>query len=450
MQHQRREQNLLPQVNINIFFFAALGFVLGALFYFYPLEDFVKYLGAGAAAAAVLYRPLWGFYLLAAVLPFVPDLSLLLFAIVIVSAFLLHRLRGGGLGLDAEIFHPGLLLFTAAVAVFTLVSVHPEGSFRDFSIYIAALALLFVMVSTLNHREQLYRFLLVALLAAAVVSLYGVYQYIAGVEMGGTWVDEEMNPFLTTRAFSFFGNPNILSMYLVGLLSFPLALGLSTLNLWKKFMFYALTGLMLLTLVLTFSRAGWMGGAAAVLIFTLIKEKKLIFLCLGLAAVGLLLMPDVVYLRLYSAFSLQDTSNIYRLIIWREGWEMLRDFWFTGIGLGHEVFTELYPFYMFTRDKAPFHLHSTYLQLLVEVGVVGFLLFGWMIIGTLKKAYSCLSRSRDVLVHNVLLASTAGLGGLLVQGLWDNVLYMTKIILLFFLLLALIFLCAKITRTQES
>ncbi len=427
----------------------AVGAALGAALFLLPLETFVKLLAAAGGGALVLYSPTWGLYLLAGSLPFLPNEALLLLAFFIGFSFLFQRIRRGDFYLYTLPAEPAVSFFLLVLVLLTLFSITPAGSLRDLGFHLAAFTAFLVCYNQLETGEQLYRFLLFALLAALLVSLYGIYQFAAGVEVDSAWVDEEAHPLLRTRVYSVFGNPNVLAEYLLLLIPFGLVLTWTAKDLLKKFLFLGITGLMGLTLLLTFSRGGWVGLAVALFVFLLLKDRKVLLALFLLALAGTAFMPEVFLQRALTIGSPFDTSNIYRLLVWRESLLIIGDYWRTGVGLGHQAFMEIYPYYMLTRDKTPFHAHNTYLQLLVELGLAGLLLFFWFMVSTAKRGLKTLFHVRDPFLGGVIIASLAALAGLLTQGLVENVLYLVKIIMLFWLTIALLFLSCRLEEKNK-
>ena len=431
----------------------AIGAVLGAALFLLPLETFVKLLAAAGGGVLVLCSPTWGLYLLAGSLPFLPNEALLLLSFLIGFSFLFQKMRRGSLYLYALPAEPAVSFFLLVLVLLTFFSITPAGSLRDLGFHLAAFVVFLVCYNQLESREQLYRFLLFALLAALLVSLYGIYQFAAGVEVEAAWVDEDAHPLLRTRVFSFFGNPNVLAEYLLLFIPFGMALAWTARDLLKKLLFLGITGAMVLTLLLTFSRGGWLGLAVAVFVFLLLQDRRLLLalslLALVLALAGTAFLPEVFLQRILTIGSPFDTSNIYRLLVWRESLLIIGDYWSTGVGLGHRAFQEIYPYYMLTRDKTPFHAHNTYLQLLVEMGVAGLLIFLWFMVSTVKKGLKTLFSSRDPFLGGVIVASLAALAGLLTQGLVENVLYLLKIIMLFWLTIGVLFLSCRLQEKEK-
>ena len=434
-------QNVIKKQHTLILF--ALGLLLGAMLYFFPVATGLKYAAAAAAGLLVLYNTTSGLYLLAGTLPFLPHLSLLLLAGLLTISFLFHRLRSQNLKLLPNTWEPAVVLFMSAVVVFTLTSVTPAGSMRDFSIHLLSFALFVVFINQLENKNELYVFILCALLAAFAVSLYGLYQFMAGVPVESAWVDAAQNPTLHTRVYSIFGNPNILAEYLIMLIPFGLALTWTVRDYRKKLLLLAITGTLTLTLLLTFSRGGWLGLAVGLFLFTLLRDKRvfilLLLLLLLLALAGAVFMPETILQRVATIGSTKDTSNLYRFLVWKEALLIIRDFWATGVGFGHLAFRKIYPFYMLNRAKFPYHVHCTYLQILVETGVAGFLIFLWFLISIFQKGLQNLASGCSEFSKNVTIAALAATAALLTQGFAEHVLYMPKIIMLFWLNAAFIF-----------
>ncbi|MGI5875301.1 MAG: O-antigen ligase family protein [Dethiobacteria bacterium] len=443
MQYTLKKQHTL-------FIFAA-GLLLGAASYLLPAITVIKYMVAAVAGLLVLCNPTWGLYLLAGTLPFLPNLSLLLLAGLLAFSFIISRLCGPSKRLEFVLPEPAIVVFIIAIVVFTVISITPAASMREFSIYMLSFAAFFVLVNQLKSKNELYIFLLCTLLAAFIVSLYGIYQFVIGVPVESAWVDAARNPGLSTRIFSFFGNPNVLAEYLIMLIPFGLALVWSVRDYRKKMLLLAMTGTLTLALILTFSRGGWLGLAVGLFFFALLKDRRILFLLFFLvllfSLVGAVFMPDVFLQRFATIGSSQDTSNIYRLMVWEEALLIIKDFWATGVGLGYQAFRKIYPYYMLTRQKLPYHAHNTYLQFLVETGVVGFFIFLWLIVSVLKKGLQSLFSCRDLFLKNILIAALSAIAAILSQGVVEHFLYMPKIIMLFWLIIAVVFVGGKLSTS---
>ena len=117
---------------------------------------------------------------------------------------------------------------------------------------------------------------------------------------------------------------------------------------------------------------------------------------------------------------------------------MLKDYWLTGIGVGS--FSLIYPLYFFTAANS-YHAHNLFLQVGLELGVIGFAVFVLLLIFWCQRLYRAIpgaEKSRRWLTG----AALAGLLGLLLQGLTDHLWFNYRIVLLFWLVVGLGLACA--------
>jgi putative inorganic carbon (HCO3(-)) transporter len=182
-------------------------------------------------------------------------------------------------------------------------------------------------------------------------------------------------------------HPNVMAGYLALLLPLLLA-GLlyekwSTKETgWLRMALVLLASLAgLSVLVLTKSRGAWTGLAAALLLLAGLRFRWGWFLTLvtGLAAVVL-----VARLGLAPAMDLLSRSDSINTLagraeIWTRAFYMMRDFPFTGIGMGTfvEVTDKLYPMFLNAPGSIP-HAHNLFLQVAVDLGLPG--LVAWLVI----------------------------------------------------------------------
>ncbi|HKU68342.1 MAG TPA: O-antigen ligase family protein [Candidatus Baltobacteraceae bacterium] len=166
-------------------------------------------------------------------------------------------------------------------------------------------------------------------------------------------------------------------------------------------------------LALTFSRAGWMGFAAAVAYLAFAsgsvrRRYAPLILLAGLAAV----------LFVFNAHH-NPAENYTRLSIWQAGIEIVRRFPLTGVGPFD--FARIYPLVRLPDgDLTAFHAHSFLLTIFAEMGIVGVaaVLAAWWRFGLALREELRGAKPAHVLLA---LAIAAGLVGTWVQGLIDTV-----------------------------
>lgn len=323
-----------------------------------------------------------------------------------------------------------VLLFAGVELGSTLLSVTMRESLRT-GLLMAAFTLFALTVPDVcRERRELDRLLGIMIASGALVALAGVAQAVIGVEGNLVWIDEVEFSNISLRVWSTLENPNVLSEYL--LLVIPLAAaGVYTA---KSRMGKLASGLgaaaMLLCLMLTWSRGGWLGLAVAAALFLVLMDRR--FIPLGLVgAVGLLvIMPDSILARLMSVGDMADSSTSYRVYIWMACLDMLKDYWISGFGTGVPAFQAVYPHYSFNAVFAP-HSHNLFLQTFCENGILGII----ALLGSFCSAALCLGRTmtaakdkRTKVQAAALMASGAGFA---VQSMTDHSFYNFRVVLMF-------------------
>lgn len=325
------------------------------------------------------------------------------------------------------------------LAINSIFSINPAGSMRDFAIHTGGILIMFAIInSPLKKRDFDWIFNAIAF-AGLLVSIYAVYQYIVGVPMGSGWVDTSENIGLTVRVFATFENPNIFAEFLIMALPLTFARALRQLSdkKWLSAMMFGVpAGAMVVALLMTASRAGWLGFAFGLVVFVLLINMKFIIPMFfgGVAMVPLL--PESILNRISTIGSLSDSSNLYRYNLWKSSYEIIHDFFVTGIGTGYLAFRTITPYYM--KNMAPYHAHNTYIQTMVEFGLVGLVLFLLWCFSLFKEGSGVAIRSNNFTAKVYASALTASLCSVLLHGMAEHILYYSKIMLLFWIFVGLI------------
>jgi putative inorganic carbon (hco3(-)) transporter len=215
------------------------------------------------------------------------------------------------------------------------------------------------------------------------------------------------------RAIGTFILPGELAGYLIVFL--PIAFAVARVTRENSLRLLAVSALVLGTaaLALTFSRAGWMGFAAAVAYLAFAsgsvrRRYAPLILLAGLAAV----------LIVFNAHH-NPAENYTRLSIWQAGIDIVRRFPLTGVGPFD--FARIYPLVRLPDgDLTAFHAHSFLLTIFAEMGIVGVVavLTAWWRFGIALRDELRNSTPAHALLA---LAIAAGLVGTWVQGLIDTV-----------------------------
>ncbi|AME03975.1 O-antigen ligase family protein [Selenomonas sp. oral taxon 136] len=292
-------------------------------------------------------------------------------------------------------FHLCRMPYDAPALLFLVISflsvfIAPDVSFSlyNFSHLVPIYVSTYLLVGqTVRTPREVQRVVIAMALSAALVILYGFYQFIFGIDISAMkWVDGAAFPELSKRVFSTWENPNILAGYLdiVACLALGLAVGLSG---WRRGLALTILVLALACLGMTYARGACLVIGILLAGYGVLRDWRVL---LGIVAIGagVLFFDPVLSDRLLSVFTRIDTSSEMRLAFWESTVAMIMDHPFLGIGWG--MYFMVYPEYDFYLQGAPVqivHAHNMYLNYAAEIGIPGALAFFWFFFGSLLLAF---------------------------------------------------------------
>jgi putative inorganic carbon (HCO3(-)) transporter len=315
---------------------------------------------------------------------------------------------------------------------------------------------LFVLAARILRSPRLTSIIIsIFLLVALVVSGYGIRQQIFGAEQLATWNDPTSLMAGDTRVYSFLGNPNLLSGYLLP----AIALSIAAVFIWQGWLCKGLAVTMVLVnsacLYFTDSRAGWIGMMVLMITFSSlfyfwVKDSlspfwqrwllPMVLGSLGALVVIALLFLEPLRMRVLSIFAgRDDSSNNFRMNVWTAVIKMIKDNPAIGIGPGNEVFKKIYPLYMHPKYSA-LSSYSIYLETAVEMGIIGLTVFLGLVFTTINQGIKQIKRLKQTgnLQAFWLMAAIAAISALMAQGFADTVWYRPSVHTLWWLMIAII------------
>jgi len=342
-----------------------------------------------------------------------------------------------------------ILLYAFIYIVATFTSVTVSGSLLGGALTTLFILFTIVIQNTVTTKRQLDALVYAFVVSGAAVSAYGIYQYVFGTFVASGWVDSTMFSGIGIRVYSTLGNPNVLSEYLLLAIPFAGASILIAKDAVAKVFFTGCLGVMLLCMLLTFARGGWLGLIIAAALFLVMLDRR--FIIVGIVGLILLyfLLPDVILDRFLSIGDVTDSSTNFRLFIWLGTIAMLRDYWFTGIGPGTAAFNRVYPLYSYNTIFSP-HSHNLFLQIMCDAGISGFIIFLVILFTYFRHLFSAVSRESDRVSKILQIAAVSSVLGFLVQSFTDYSFYNYRVTLVFWAVLGLGALAARRARLADS
>ena len=288
------------------------------------------------------------------------------------------------------------LPFDVPIAIFLLIGAASVllSSARSFALIYNYCSLVgvygltyFIVGQTIRTPAQIKQVAQALGAAAILVMLWGFFQFAVGVDAADVkWTDPDAFPELRRRIFSTLENPNVLAGYLDVFICLALGLLAKVERTSQKIILLAAIVLLCACLAMTYSRGAFLSIAVVFVVFGVLKDFRV--LILFAAVTGFLAVTDEAFIgRIFSAFTLGDTSEGVRVGIWVSTVAMIADHPFAGIGWG--AFQFVYPqynYYIADPNIVIYHAHNIYLNYAAEIGIVGALAFFWYFFGTMFTA----------------------------------------------------------------
>lgn len=384
---------------------------------------------------SLLVHPFLWCFLAAVLAPLLPTMALL--AVVLVSGvtFLLNTAADRKSALLCSPVNRYVILYAVIYVIAVCTSVTFSGSLYPGLLTTVFILSVFIVENAVTTKRQLDLLVTSMVAVGVLVSLYGFYQYIFGAAGSSAWTDDEMFS-ISTRVYSTLQNPNVLSEYLLLVIPLCAACLFTVKNMWKKLVFLCALGIMCVCMILTFSRAGWLGLLFAAAIFLVLIDRR--YILLGIAGLILLFLaaPDTIISRFASIGDMADGSTSYRVAIWLGTISMLKDYWLSGIGPGTDAFNMIYPSYSYNTATAQ-HSHNLFLQIVSDAGICAIILFLLLLIVFIRALCSAISKEKDRTSKIFQISSLASIGGFMVQSMADYSFYNYRVMFLFWAFIGL-------------
>jgi len=415
--------------------------MLGLLAWFLataPLPIAALAVGGAIAGVLVLIRPTWGLYGLAFAVPFGALRETTLgparlggtevWLAFVLAAWLAQRASRHHFGnLSVPLRWP-LAAFIGLALFSTLWATSLEASLKEL-IKWGEVGVLYLFIASEVEKKEVLPIALAMALAGALAAAQGIFQAVTHSGPAGFLFPLAGHVFL--RAYGTFEQPNPYAGYLG--LTAPLAYGI-LLGVWSPgasagkgilrlrrqvvltVVAGAALGLMTVAMLLTLSRGGWMGFAAAALIVSVLVSRRtaaLLTLGIFLGSAALLLSsfhvlpPSLVqratnfvpYLGDWDITRIvvtpQNFALVERLAHWRAGWLMFMAHPWTGVGFGN--YPAAYPLFAMPDWTDPLgHAHNYYLNVLAELGLGGLLAYLALWAAAFRLAWLAVRRSSGV------------------------------------------------------
>ncbi len=334
------------------------------------------------------------------------------------------------------------LIPAGASKTFFTLSICPNATLSELFKVLTYIGIFFLIINKIETKRQFDYLINTIIFFGVVISIFGIiqkYTYSGKVY----WFDASGSAL---TPFGPFVNRNNFSGYINMII--PLALGYFLTDLpWSKRVIYGLCmWIMVLALLLSLSRAGILVYILVLLFmlslsnfkYSLKPKTKTLLVCFSVV-----FFLSIFFIDFKGV--LERFANLFKdetLVVFGHGyswWDTLRiwqDFHLFGTGLG--TFASISSMYKTCPMQILFtYAHNDYLQLLSEVGLVGFLCISLFFILYFRKVLKMWRKRHNAYVISVVLGAMASIFAMLVYSLLDFNLHIPANALLFFVIMGL-------------
>ena len=307
-----------------------------------------------------------------------------------------------------------------------------------------------------NSKKAIKRVVYLLIFLSALFSLIGIFNhFFLEISSFESYTKGVPRPFFPEHgsyaAFITFGFA--LSLYLgsgAKKIPYPWLLRLSALIIF--------TGI-----VLSFTRAAWV-GTFLLLLFTFLSGliRKFSFKNFIILFLVLIVFSFIIYLlalntdigkHYFSIYKIRNLSNLERINRWMAAVKMFKQS--PLIGIGFDTYINNYYYYRDLVYATAFSssfmgVHSEYLKVLSETGLLGFSAFIFLLATFFKTGFSLYSKTRDLFLKLTLLGVMGGFFSYLIQGLFNNFTKYDKVAIPFWLSFGLIGAIGRVIQEQKD
>ncbi len=371
-----------------------------------------------------------------------------LIILLLVADYLRRAIQGGQLVVPAPVIMSGVAAFLALAAVSTALSPYQHQSLQWLIVLVSYAACLYVLVSVIDTWRQ-------AAWILGMLALMGLFE--AGLALLQAWALEAPRPTGT------FANPNFLAGYLAAIwcvfLSRLLYVKMGR-GRWSGRIVsiqvalpMAAAALILLAIALTRSRGGVLALVVGTTVAVLIRfGRRGLISALVLTAV-VLIVPNPVSDRIRAEHSANPVGYA-RLQMWERAAHQI---WAHPFGVGLGLYQYTYPQNAFPIEGrvARFgHVaqtpHNEYVQIGVELGVAGMVVFAWGIVcmlGEMRRALRCRLRRRQ---RWLVVGVSGAWVSIMVHAAVDSNLHEPAIVLVLILCTAVLLSVKRLSHRASS
>lgn len=337
---------------------------------------------------------------------------------------------------------------------FYTISLYPFATWKETLLLISYFIFGLCVSVFCNSRKRVFLVIVGVLIISILEASIGIYQYISidGEKYAtGTYVNRNhFSGFIELTSFLLIGYALSLKKYKknnISNVNTNLMEVIYSDNLYKQSLIIFIICIIVVSLFLASSRMAIFCFISTITFFFFMLKKinredpgdKLLILF-----AIFVISSFVLFIGLYPIFKrfLETVGEAPgRVFVWKDCLNIIKDYPLFGTGL--DTFRYIYPQYKTIEKAVRFNFaHNDYLQLMIETGIIGFLLLTIPLINFLKYSINkifVLSKNKDFFGSYIRLGALCGVLSILIHSLVDFNLHIPANALYFSMLIGLIF-----------
>ena len=317
-------------------------------------------------------------------------------------------------------------------------------------LFLNYLIIYYLIIHTVRTRSQMKQLVYLIIGMAVLLFIIGLLKIF--YDNPFPWWDYTNIQKAPYRFSSTFVNPDHLAGYMEMAIPLLLGLWLTGLRRIQLYLITILTVLLLMPLIFSLSRGGWLGifsglffMSAALFFNHYFQPKRLLLtVVIGFFVVAFIVLSSTPTIKRI-IITPKQTGNLARITVWEGVVKMIKDHPLLGTGPGTfaMVYTEYQPGGF---DSRYFRAHNDYLQFTSETGLALIPIMIWMMIALFLKGFKKFENPSR-LVRGVTIGAMSGITAILVHSIFDFNLHIPSNAILFTVLAAIV--VSPIPETEE-
>ncbi|MBN1356681.1 O-antigen ligase family protein [bacterium] len=277
--------------------------------------------------------------------------------------------------LKRTVFDIPILCYSIIILLKTFTSIDVHYSIETLmSEFLKCLVIFYLVTANMNSQRYVNRLLITMLISLSIASVVGLFGYLEG------------SLIKSTRAISYFGSFGRAAFFTSML--FPIALGrfMVIRGWWKAVLLGVVMAVSIAFMLMTLSRGSWISTLTALFLLTAVKDRRMFVILMIVIFIIPWFLPAQILDRAQSMFLIRDfqdnTTFGDRAWLWQSAMDMIRERPILGAGYGSRIFFRIYPDYIYSRSSGIVfeNAHNLYMQMTVELGLLGLSAFGVILI----------------------------------------------------------------------